>query len=201
MAELEEHAVDPDPIRQVQRWLEEAVAAGVPLPEAMALATATPDGRPSVRMVLLKELDGEGFVFYTNARSRKGQELAANPRAAAALYWEPLGRQVRVEGRAEPVSREQAARYFRSRPPGSQVSAAVSPQSAVVPDRAWLEARYRELAARYPDGAVPVPGDWGGYRIVPEVVELWQHRENRLHDRLRYTREAVGTWRLERLAP
>src|SRR5262245_32068447 len=162
----------------------------------MTLATATPDGRPSARMVLLKGADERGFAFYTNRESRKGRELAANARAALVLYWQELGRQVRVEGRVEVVGGEESAAYWATRPRGSRLSAAGSPQSDVVPSRAWLEERVAEVAGTDP----PLPPHWGGYRVVPDVVELWQHRDDRLHDRVRYTREGDG-WRRERLAP
>jgi pyridoxamine 5'-phosphate oxidase len=199
-AGLTEGDVDPDPIVQFGRWFEDARGAGLLEPEAMTLATATLDGRPSARMVLLRGFDERGLVFYTNYDSRKGAELADNPRAALVLWWGELERQVRVEGRVERTSREESEAYFRSRPPGSRLSAAASPQSQVVAGRAVLEERVAQLAAGHPDGEVPLPGFWGGYRVVPEVVELWQGRPNRLHDRLRYTRAGAG-WRIERLAP
>jgi pyridoxamine 5'-phosphate oxidase len=169
-------------------------------PTAMTLATATPDGRPSARMVLLRGFDERGFCFYTNYESRKGIELAANPRAALVLWWGELERQVRIEGTVTRTSREESEAYFHSRPPGSQLSAAASPQSRVIEGRATLERRVAELATGSPDGKVPLPEFWGGYRLAHEVVELWQGRPNRLHDRLRYRR--VGdAWRIERLAP
>jgi|SRR4051812_17159927 pyridoxamine 5'-phosphate oxidase len=199
-AELTEATADPDPIRQLGRWLEDAAAARVTEPNAMTLATATPDGSPSARMVLLKGIDERGLVFYTNYGSRKGAELDANPRAALVLYWALLERQVRVEGRVERVSREESAAYFASRPRGSRLGALASPQSAVVAGREVLEARLAELEAAHP-GAVPLPEQWGGYLVVPEVVELWQGRPNRLHDRLRYQADGRGGWRMERLAP
>jgi pyridoxamine 5'-phosphate oxidase len=197
---LAEADVDADPVVQFGRWFEQASQAGLLEPTAMTLATATPDGRPSARMVLLRGFDERGFCFYTNYDSRKGTELAANPRAALVLWWGELERQVRVEGRVERTSREESEAYFRSRPPGSRLSAAASPQSQVIEDRASLERRVAELAAGLPDGEVPLPGFWGGYRVVHQVVEFWQGRPNRLHDRLRYTRQGPG-WRLERLAP
>ena len=194
-----EHELDPDPLRQFSHWFDEAGAAGVRFPETMALATATADGRPSVRMVLLKGADERGFAFYTNRDSRKGLELAGNPRAALVLYWQALGRQVRVEGRVEEVGAHETADYWATRPRGSRLSAASSPQSRVVESRAWLEARVAELDAAEPDGP-ELPPHWGGYRVVPESIELWEHRDDRLHDRVRYVRGGDG-WRMERLAP
>lgn len=192
---MDEAALDPDPIRQFCAWLDEARATGVAVPETMALATASADGAPSARMVLLKGADWRGFVFFTNLESRKGSELAENPRAALVVYWQPLGRQVRVEGRVERVSREEAAAYWETRPLSSRRSAAASPQSRPVESRAWLEARAAEVEAE-----PPLPPFWGGYRVVPETVELWEHRADRLHDRVLYTRDGER-WRMERLAP
>jgi len=197
---LTEADVDADPVVQFGRWFEQAEAAGLLEPHAMTLATATPDGRPSARMVLLRGFDERGFCFYTNYESRKGVELAANPRAALVFWWAELERQVRIEGRVERTSRAESEAYFHSRPPGSQLSAAASPQSRVITDRAVLERRVAELATDAPDGPVPLPDFWGGYRLTHEVVEFWQGRPNRLHDRLRY-RRADATWKLERLAP
>jgi pyridoxamine 5'-phosphate oxidase len=195
---LDEAEVDPDPLRQFARWFEEAGEAGIRAPEAMAAATATRDGRPSVRMVLLKGFDARGFVFFTGYESRKGQELAENPRAALLFYWDPLGRQVRIEGPVERVDEAESEAYFRSRPRGARISASVSPQSRVVESRAVLEERAAELEAA--GGEVPRPPTWGGLRVRPETYEFWQHRANRLHDRLRY-RRVGGDWILERLAP
>jgi pyridoxamine 5'-phosphate oxidase len=200
MGELREDAVDPDPFAQFARWYDEARREGVHQPEAMTIATATPDGRVSARMVLLRGVDEEGFVFYTNYASRKGRELAANPHAALVFHWGEQERQVRIEGTVRRTSRERSRAYFDGRPFGSRVSAAVSPQSEVVASRAELEARATELAARHADGVVPLPDDWGGYVVVPETFEFWQSRADRLHDRLRY-RRANGRWILERLAP
>ena len=200
-AELTEDAAAADPVRQLAAWLEEAAAAGVTEPNAMTLATASADGVPSARMVLLKGVDDRGLVFYTNYGSRKGDELAANPRAALVLYWAPLERQVRVEGRVEKVPREESAAYFASRPRGSRLGALASPQSAVVVGRSVLEERLAELEAAHPSDDVPLPANWGGYLVVPEVVELWQGRPNRLHDRLRYRADGRGGWIRERLAP
>jgi pyridoxamine 5'-phosphate oxidase len=195
---LDESDLDPDPLRQFAAWFEEAEAAGARAPEAMALATSTPDGRPSVRMVLLKDFDERGFVFFTGYESRKGAELAANPRAALLFYWDPLGRQVRIEGPVERVAEAESDAYFASRPRGAQISASVSPQSRVVESRALLEAAAGELEAH--GGELGRPPAWGGFRIAPESYEFWQHRANRLHDRLRYRRED-GDWVIERLAP
>jgi pyridoxamine 5'-phosphate oxidase len=194
---VREEELDRDPLRQLSAWLAEAHEAGLGPPDAATLATATADGRPSARMVLLKGLDERGLSFFTNRRSRKGRELTENPRAALVVYWPALGRQVRVEGRVEQLDEAESDEYWRTRPLGSRLSAAASPQSEVVPSRAWLEARVRELAAR---GEPQRPPHWGGQLVVPEVVELWQHDEDRLHDRLRYTRDGDG-WRVERLAP
>ena len=193
-----EDEVDRDPLRQLATWLEDAHEAGLGPPDAMTLATATPDGRPSARLVLLKGLDERGLAFYTNRLSRKGRELAANPQAALVAYWPSLGRQARVEGSVEELDDEESASYWRARPLRSRLSAAVSPQSEVVESRAWLEARVGELAARGEEP--PLPPHWGGYLVIPEIVELWVHDDDRLHDRLRYRREGDG-WRIERLAP
>ena len=197
---LAEADVDADPVVQFGRWFEQAEQGGLLEPHAMTLATATPDGRPSARMVLLRGFDQRGFCFYTNYQSRKGDELAANPRAALVFWWDKLERQGRIEGRVERTSRAESEAYFSSRPPGSQLSAAASPQSRVIDGRATLERRVTELATGQRDGQVPLPEFWGGYRLAHEVVEFWQGRPNRLHDRLRYRRAGRG-WKLERLAP
>jgi pyridoxamine 5'-phosphate oxidase len=198
---LRESDVDDDPVRQFTRWFEEASAAGLRAPEAAAVATATPDGAPSVRMVLVKRFDRDGFVFFTNYESRKAEELTANPRAALLFHWEALARQVRLEGPVERVSAEETAAYARSRPRPSQLSALASSQSRVVSGREELERRVAELSARYDDVALPTPANWGGFRLAPVVFEFWQHRADRLHDRLRYVRAGDGGWRIERLAP
>jgi pyridoxamine 5'-phosphate oxidase len=196
LLETEAH---PDPLRQFRDWFADAGEAGIRAPEAMALATATADGRPSVRTVLMKGCDERGFVFFTGYESRKGDELEENPRAALLFYWDPLGRQVRIEGPVERVADADSDAYFASRPRGAQISASVSPQSRVVGSRAELEALAGELEAR--EQEIPRPSAWGGYRLTPETYEFWQHRSNRLHDRLRYRREDSGSWIVERLAP
>jgi pyridoxamine 5'-phosphate oxidase len=190
----------PDPLAQVARWLDEARAAGLELPEAMTLATADAEGRPSARTVLLKGVDADGFRFFTNTESRKAGDLAANPRAALVFHWalEPR-RQVTVAGTVEPLPREESEAYYRTRPLGSRLGAWASRQSTVVPGREALERAFAEAEAAYGDDP-PLPPWWGGYLLTPDRVELWQNRENRLHDRFRYTRED-GSWRLERLAP
>jgi pyridoxamine 5'-phosphate oxidase len=191
--------LDPDPLLQFQRWYSEAEAAGVAVPETMALATATAAGRPAARMVLLKRADESGFAFHTNYESRKGEELAANPQAALLFYWQHLGRQVRVEGSVERASGEESESYFRTRPIGSRLAAWASPQSRPLADRAELERRYDEARARFGD-EVPLPPHWGGFRLDPEAYEFWQHGDDRLHDRVRYER-VEGAWRRTRLAP
>jgi len=199
MALLESRAPQ-DPWKLFLRWFREAQRAGAPQPDAMTLATAGDDRRPSARMVLFKGLDGGSFVFYSNYESRKGRDLAANRRAALVFYWSATGHQVRVYGSVRKVSRDAAAGYFAGRPRGSQLSAAASRQSRVVRSREALEKRVLELAAQHPD-EVPLPKDWGGYALRPRWIEFWEHREDRLHDRLRYVRLPGGAWRTERLAP
>ncbi len=203
-AGLSEQDAARDPIEQFSRWFDDATAAGLVEPIAMVLATATPDGVPSARTVLLKGYSAEGFAFYTNTESQKGRELAANPRAALVFPWHPLERQVRVSGPVTEVSRDEAADYFASRPHGSRLGAWASAQSAVLGSRAELEARLAELTERYPEGTpVPLPDFWGGYQVVPEVLEFWAGRDDRLHDRLRYRRDpaAPQRWLVERLSP
>jgi len=200
-AELDENSVDRNPVDLFRRWFDEAVASGVKLPNAMTLATATADGKPSARMVLLKQVDDEGFVFYTNYRSRKAQDLDANPHAALIFYWSNLDRQVRVEGRVTRVSAAESDEYFATRPRESQLGAIASPQSEVIPNRKVLEENFREHEERYWEGPVERPEHWGGYRLVPERIEFWLSREGRLHDRINYERQADGVWTISRLAP
>ena len=189
-----------DPLKLFQTWLDEARAAEGLNAEAFAVATATPGGEPSVRMVLMKGADEAGIVFFTNYSSRKGRELDENQRAALLFHWPALGRQVRVEGRVTRVDRAESEAYARSRPRESQLSALASPQSDVVPDREWLERRVEDLDREHAGAELPVREDWGGYRVEPESWEFWQHRDNRLHDREHYERVPDG-WRVERLAP
>ncbi|MEI5675441.1 MULTISPECIES: pyridoxamine 5'-phosphate oxidase [unclassified Nocardioides] len=199
-AGLEESDLAPDPITMFRRWFDEAQAAGVHEPNALVVATADADGVPSSRMVLLKGLSDAGFVFFTNTRSRKGSELAANPRCALLFPWHPLERQVRVDGVATPLPAADVADYFAVRPRGSQLGAWASHQSRVVADREELAASYAEVEERYDGADVPVPEEWGGYLVRPEAVEFWQGRPGRMHDRLVYRRAGEG-WTTERLAP
>jgi pyridoxamine 5'-phosphate oxidase len=198
--ELRKSALDPDPSQQFRRWFSEAEQAGLKAPQAMALATSTTDGAPSVRMVLLKGADEHGFVFFTGYVSRKAGELDANPRAALLFHWAELGRQVRIEGRVERVAGQESDAYFATRPRGAQLAAAASRQSFVLQDREEIDERVAELAHEHEDSDVRRPDHWGGYRLVPEAYEFWQHRDDRLHDRLRY-RRANGDWVIERLSP
>ena len=200
-AGLRETDAAPDPIEQFRRWFEEALAAGLHEPNAMTLATATSDGRPAARVVLLKGFEERGFVFYTNYEGRKGRELEENPYCALVFYWGELERQVRIEGRASRISGEESDAYYRSRPLGSRLGAWVSEQSRPVGDRATLEERLRELEDEYEGREVPRPPFWGGYRVVPEEIEFWQGRENRLHDRLLYSRQSDEGWSMARLQP
>ncbi len=200
-AGLNEADADPDPIRQFAAWMRQAMAALVPEPNAMTLATVSPDGRPSARIVLLKGFDAAGFTFHTNYDSRKGRELAANSHAALLFFWPELERQVRVEGTVARISEAESDEYFRTRPVGSRLSAWASRQSEPVADRAALERRMEELARQYPGGDVPRPPFWGGLRLRPEAIEFWQGRPNRLHDRLCYRRVPPEGWRIERLSP
>ena len=202
---LREQDVDPDPLRQFAIWFREAGAASIRMPEAAALATASKSGIPSLRMVLVKGFDERGFVFFSNYASRKGRELAANPVAALLFYWDPLGRQVRIEGPVARTSAEESASYVRSRPRASQLSALASPQSETINGREALEQRAAELEAQHGGLELPLPSSWGGFRLAAGTFEFWQQRDDRLHDRLRYRPEddsgGYGGWRIERLAP
>ena len=189
-----------DPFRQFDQWFQEAEAAKLVEPNAMTLATATRDGRPSARTVLLKGIDGRGFVFYTNYESRKGRELAENPRASLVFPWIALERQVIVEGSLTKLSREESDAYFQSRPRASQLGTWVSQQSSIITGRSVLEDAMKALEKKHAGADIPLPPAWGGYRLSPESVEFWQGRRSRLHDRLRYRREAGGEWIVERLA-
>jgi pyridoxamine 5'-phosphate oxidase len=191
----------PDPVKQFQKWLDEAIEAEVLEPTAMTLATVNKAGRPSTRVVLLKRLDERGFVFFTNYRSAKARDLAGNARAALNVYWHELERQVAICGAASKVSRPESNKYFKSRPLGSRLAAWASNQSEVIPDREFLENKLAKVEERFPDGKVPTPPYWGGYVIKPETIEFWQGGGNRLHDRFRYIRLRGGRWLIERLSP
>lgn len=197
---LDESTVDSDPIKQFQIWLDDAIAAGLILPEAMTVATATSDGRPSARILLLKQVDNEGFVFYTNYRSAKSQDLDSNPHASLVFWWPPLERQVRVEGTVAKTSAEESRAYFQTRPRESQIGAWASPQSEVIAGREVLEQRTADLEELYCEREVDCPEHWGGYRLKPERIEFWKGRVGRLHDRILYERTDNG-WSLKRLAP
>ena len=197
---LDEKTIDRDPIKQFQIWFNDAVAAKLPLPEAMTLATATPDGKPSARMVLLKQVDHDGFVFFTNYRSAKAEQLDANPFAALVFYWSQLDRQVRVEGSVVKTSAQESQDYFRTRPRESQIGAWASAQSQAITSREVLEQHAQELEAMYSDREVDCPEHWGGYRLKPERIEFWKSRVGRLHDRILYQR-AGAAWTITRLAP
>lgn len=197
---LDEKTIDRDPIKQFQLWFNDAIAAKLPLPEAMTLATSTPDGKPSARMVLLKQVDGDGFVFFTNYRSAKAEQLDANPYAALVFYWSQFDRQVRVEGSVTRTSVEESRDYFRTRPRESQIGAWASAQSQAIDSRDFLEQRAQELETLYCDREVDCPEHWGGYRLKPERIEFWKSRIGRLHDRILYQRTATG-WSITRLAP
>jgi pyridoxamine 5'-phosphate oxidase len=198
---LTERDVDPDPIRQFERWFEQARRAELLEPNAMSLATSTLDGHPSVRVVLLKGFDARGFVFFTDYRSRKGMELEANPRASLCFWWDALQRQVRVTGTASRVSTSESSAYFRTRPHGSRIGAWASHQSSRLASREALESEVARHFAKYPEGSdVPLPHHWGGYRVAPDAIEFWQGRQSRLHDRITYVR-GNGGWQIERLSP
>lgn len=199
--ELHEADIDPDPLRQFAVWFEQARQTTRREPNAMTVATASADGSPAARTVLLKAFDERGFVFYTHYDSAKGHDLADNPRAALLFYWPEIERQVRISGEVEQLSREESTRYFRGRPRGSQVAAAVSHQSAVLPDRAALHEAYAHFEAEHEGQEIPAPDHWGGYRVAASIYEFWQGRPNRLHDRLRYIMQPDGHWLIERLSP
>jgi pyridoxamine 5'-phosphate oxidase len=190
-----------DPFEQFELWFRQAGEAQIRMPEAMALATVGADGSPSVRMVLLKGHDRRGFRFFSSFESRKGHELAANPRAALMFHWDVLGRQVRIEGTVSRLSARESAAYVRSRPRASRISALASPQSRPVPSRAWLEERVAEIERELAGAEPPLPTDWGGYLLAPDRFEFWQNRADRLHDRLLYLPAEAGGWRIERLGP
>lgn len=198
---LNEEDLRDDPFRQFDAWFGDAVRAKIELADVMTLATASKTGVPSARMVVLRGVDEKGFVFYTDYGSAKSEDLADNPRAALVFYWRELGRQVRISGTASRVSTEESAAYFNSRPLESRLAALASFQSEVVPDRRALEERYESLEAEYASGGVPYPARWGGFRVSPDEFEFWQGRDRRLHDRIRYRRDAAGSWRIERLSP
>ncbi len=193
--------LNPDPIKQFANWFTTAIETGIGDVNAMSLATAGQDAKPSVRIVLLKSFDEDGFVFFTNYESEKGKQLEANPYAALGFYWIELDRQIRISGKVDKTSRKESQTYFHSRPVGSQLSAWASRQSAVLDGRRVLDARMEEMNERFADKRVPLPPHWGGYRLKPDNMEFWQGRSNRLHDRFRYTRHSGGSWLIERLAP
>ncbi len=197
---LDEQHAPGDPFVLFDHWFQEAVAAELPLPEAMTVATVTREGHPAARVVLLKGVEDGGFIFYTNHESRKGRELTHHAHAALVFHWAPLERQIRIEGRVDRVSEQTSDAYFATRPLGSRHGALASPQSDVVPSRAWLEEQMKEVAQRYGQDA-PRPPHWGGYRVLPELIEFWQGRADRMHDRLNYRRSLGGDWTMERLAP
>jgi len=201
LAGLTEKDLARDPFRQFEKWFQEAEAAKIPEPNAMTLATATREGRPSARTVLLKGLDGRGFVFYSNYESRKGREIEANPQVALVFPWIAMERQVIIEGALTKVAREESEAYFHSRPRASQLGAWVAQQSAIISGRPVLEDNMKALEKKHAGQEVPLPPNWGGWRVSPETVEFWQGRRSRLHDRLRYRRGKDGGWSVERLAP
>ena len=200
-AGLSEADVNSDPIEQFKTWFEQALDANLIEPNAMTIATATPEGKPTARIVLLKGVSDLGFVFYTNYESQKGQQLIANPYAALVFLWDKLERQVRIEGEVEKLSTEESAEYFHSRPKGSQLGAIASDQSRIIPNREILEQRLSELQEKYADETVPLPEHWGGFRVVPNRIEFWQGRPSRLHDRLVYDLQDDGSWQINRLSP
>ncbi|MGZ5003530.1 MAG: pyridoxamine 5'-phosphate oxidase [Chthoniobacterales bacterium] len=193
--------LDPDPIKQFSKWFGEATAAEIRHVNAMCLSTVSPDGTPASRIVLLKAISEHGFVFYTNYGSAKANELAQNPRAALNFFWVQLERQIRINGVVEKTSREESEEYFHTRPIGSQFGAWASKQSEVIANREALEKKLAEVTGRFGGGTVPLPENWGGYRVIPDTLEFWQGRANRLHDRFRYSRQSDGSWLIERLSP
>lgn len=199
--DLSESGASADPFEQFGRWFGQALALDIELANAMVVATADGEGRPSARYVLLKEYSPDGFIFYTNNLSRKGRQLAENPYAALVLYWREMHRQIRIEGSVEQLSADKADAYFATRPRGSQISAWVAPQSGIVPDRTSLRSRFDGLSRQFEGKAVPRPDDWTGYRVIPQLIEFWQGQENRLHDRLVYQCNGEGAWVRSRLAP
>jgi pyridoxamine 5'-phosphate oxidase len=201
MEVLDEKRIERDPIKQFQIWFDEAIGANLPMPDAMSLATVTPDGRPTARMVLLKQVDADGFVFFTNYQSSKAKQLEINPYAALVFYWTQLDRQVRVEGRVTKTPAEESAAYFRTRPRESQIGAWASPQSEVISAREVLEQRAHELSEQYCDREIDCPAHWGGFRLAPDRIEFWKSRIGRLHDRILYELQPDGTWTIKRLAP
>lgn len=200
-ARLTEKEVSQDPIKQFEKWFNDAMKAGIHEPNAMTLATATNDGRPSARILLLKGFTQEGFIFYTNYLSRKGREMAKNPLASIVFFWGEMERQVRIEGTIEKVSKEESEAYFHSRPKLSQIGALASPQSQEIADRTVIESKMQQLEAQYADSEVPKPSHWGGYILKPQLVEFWQGRQSRLHDRIVYKKADKKTWKIVRLAP
>jgi pyridoxamine 5'-phosphate oxidase len=201
MEGLDEARIDRDPIKQFQLWFDEAIAAKLPMADAMSLATVTPDCRPTSRMVLLKQVDGYGFVFFTNYESAKAKQLEINPYAALVFYWPQLERQVRVEGKVTKTSAEESSAYFKTRPRESQIGALASPQSEVITAREVLEQRAHELAELYCDREIDCPANWGGFRLTPDRIEFWKGRVGRLHDRILYELQPDGAWTMKRLAP
>jgi pyridoxamine 5'-phosphate oxidase len=201
MEVLDEKRIDRDPIKEFQQWFDDAIAANLPMPDAMSLSTVTPDGRPTARMVLLKQVDAEGFVFFTNYQSSKARQLEINPYAALVFYWAQLDRQVRVEGKVSKTSAEESAAYFATRPRESQIGAWASPQSEVISAREVLEQRAHEVADQYCDREIDCPAHWGGFRLAPDRIEFWKSRIGRLHDRILYELQPDGRWTIKRLAP